>query len=63
MSRSGFKAQGSSREGLGRKRPWKLTGENPERLAIRSDDQRAKIRIQCTNWGLDFEAGLSVKLA
>lgn len=45
MGRSGYKAQGFSREGLGRKRPRKLTGENPEKLVIRSDEQRAKIRI------------------
>lgn len=49
---SEYKARGSKREQWWRKKPAKLTGEDPEKRVLRSNEQRARVRIQCTSWSL-----------
>lgn len=48
VARSEYKAQGSNRERWWRKKPAKLTGEDPEKRVLRSNG----VRIQSTNWSL-----------
>lgn len=45
VDRSEYKAQGSNRERWWRKQSAKLTGD-PEKRVLRSDEQKARVRIQ-----------------